>query len=48
MSFAEQAMEGMEGADQKLWWDRLGLELDNLQIVRAPRDSAIGSVEQDD
>ena len=33
LTFAEQAMEGMEGADQKLWWDRLNLELDNLRMA---------------
>jgi non-specific serine/threonine protein kinase len=33
LSFAEQAMEEMEGADQKLWWDRLDLELDNLRMA---------------
>jgi hypothetical protein len=26
-------MEGMEGADQKRWWDRLDLELDNLRMA---------------
>jgi tetratricopeptide (TPR) repeat protein len=26
-------MEGMEGADQKLWWDRLDRELDNLRMA---------------
>jgi non-specific serine/threonine protein kinase len=33
MSFAERAMEEMEGVEQKLWWDRLDLELDNLRMA---------------
>ncbi|MBV9911006.1 MAG: hypothetical protein JOZ93_00440, partial [Sinobacteraceae bacterium] len=33
LSFAEQAIEEMEGSDQKLWWDRLELELDNLRMA---------------
>jgi non-specific serine/threonine protein kinase len=33
LRFVEQAMEGMEGTDQKLWWDRLDLELDNVRIA---------------
>jgi non-specific serine/threonine protein kinase len=33
LSFAEQAMEEMEGPDQKQWWDRLDLELDNLRMA---------------
>ena len=30
---AERAMEGMEGAEQKSWWDRLELEHDNLRVA---------------
>jgi predicted ATPase len=30
---AERAMEGMEGAEQKSWWDRLELEHDNLCVA---------------
>jgi predicted ATPase len=33
VAFAEQAMEGMEGPDQEVWWDRLDLELDNLRMA---------------
>jgi non-specific serine/threonine protein kinase len=33
LSFAEQGVEGMEGADQKLWWDRLNVEHDNLRLA---------------
>jgi predicted ATPase/DNA-binding XRE family transcriptional regulator len=33
LSFAEQGVEGIEGADQKLWWDRLNVEHDNLRLA---------------
>jgi hypothetical protein len=33
LSLAEQGVEGMEGADQKLWWDRLNVEHDNLRMA---------------
>jgi predicted ATPase/transcriptional regulator with XRE-family HTH domain len=33
LSLAEQAIDGMEGADQKRWWARLELERDNLRLA---------------
>jgi non-specific serine/threonine protein kinase len=33
LSLAEQGVEGLDGADQKLWWDRLNVEHDNLRIA---------------
>ena len=30
---AEQALDGMEGAEQKRWWDRLELEQGNLRVA---------------
>jgi predicted ATPase len=33
LSLAAQAMDGMEGADQKRWWDRLELEHDNFRAA---------------
>jgi non-specific serine/threonine protein kinase len=33
LGLAEQAVEGMEGADQKRWTDRLELEYDNLRAA---------------
>jgi non-specific serine/threonine protein kinase len=33
LSFAEQGVEGMEGADQRLWWDRLNVEHDNFRMA---------------
>jgi predicted ATPase len=33
LGLAEQGLEGMEGADQKRWWDRLDLEHDNLRVA---------------
>ncbi|MCA1643976.1 MAG: tetratricopeptide repeat protein [Chloroflexi bacterium] len=33
LRLAEEAMEGMEGAEQKSWWDRLELEHDNLRAA---------------
>src|SRR6266700_2213637 len=33
MGLAERAMEGMEGPEQKSWWDRLELEHDNLRVA---------------
>jgi predicted ATPase/transcriptional regulator with XRE-family HTH domain len=43
---AEQALDGMEGADQKRWWDRLELEHDNLRVALTwsaadPTDSGV-------
>jgi tetratricopeptide (TPR) repeat protein len=33
LSLAEHALGGMEGADQKRWWDRLEVEHDNLRVA---------------
>jgi len=35
LRLAEQALEAMEGADQKRWWDRLDLEHDNIRVALA-------------
>jgi tetratricopeptide (TPR) repeat protein len=33
LGLAEQGLQGMEAADQRLWWDRLELEHDNLNAA---------------
>jgi tetratricopeptide (TPR) repeat protein len=35
LGLAEQALDGMEGPDQRRWWDRLDLEHDNLLAALA-------------
>jgi predicted ATPase/DNA-binding XRE family transcriptional regulator len=33
LCFAEQGMQGIDGVDEKHWWDRLDLEYDNLRMA---------------
>ncbi len=46
LSLAEQAVDGMEGSDQKQWWDRLEIEHDNLRAALAWSASDANSAPQ--
>ena len=46
LSLAEQGMDGMEGPDQKEWWERLELEHDNLRAALAWSASGPDSASQ--
>jgi predicted ATPase/DNA-binding XRE family transcriptional regulator len=46
LSLTEQAADGMEGADQRQWWDRLELEHDNLRAALAWSASNPGGAPQ--